>query len=98
MERLSYEMGIDCNLEFLFSFIYKARVENNLTEHEFDHVFLGTTSSQPHPNILEVQAYKWMKPEIVLKNLIVNPEQYTVWFRKILQRVLEEKQNISKHQ
>ncbi|MEG1198654.1 MAG: isopentenyl-diphosphate Delta-isomerase, partial [Algoriella sp.] len=40
--RLQEEMGFDCDLEFKFSFIYKAHLDNNLTEHELDHVFIGT--------------------------------------------------------
>ena len=37
--RLDEEMGMKCDLEFRFSFIYKAKLINGLFEHEFDHVF-----------------------------------------------------------
>ena len=39
--RLKEEMGIETPLYETFSFIYKAELDNNLTEHEFDHVFFG---------------------------------------------------------
>jgi isopentenyl-diphosphate delta-isomerase len=39
--RLMEEMGISTEIEFAFSFLYKAEFENGLTENEFDHVFIG---------------------------------------------------------
>ena len=39
--RLNEEMGMKCKLELKFNFIYKAQLDNNLYEHEFDHVFFG---------------------------------------------------------
>ena len=37
--RLIEEMGIDTSLRKVHDFIYKAELDNDLTEHEFDHVF-----------------------------------------------------------
>ena len=90
IERLEYEMGLKCNLQFLFSFVYKAEVENHLTEYEFDHVFTGTTNSIPSLNTNEVAAYKWMQPQDILQHMAQHPENYTVWFRKLLRKVLSE--------
>ncbi|HTN46327.1 MAG TPA: hypothetical protein VL098_08270 [Flavipsychrobacter sp.] len=42
-ERLQYETGMYCYLNKSFSFIYHTPVENNLIEHEYDHVFVGYT-------------------------------------------------------
>ena len=39
--RLKEEMGIYSNLREIFSFIYYVKFDNNLIEHEFDHVFFG---------------------------------------------------------
>ena len=39
--RLNEEMGMICDLKFKFNFIYKAKLDNNLYEHELDHVFFG---------------------------------------------------------
>ena len=59
-KRLQLEMGIDCNLEWVYSFIYKEKVENNLIEHRFDHIFKGYSDEKPKPNLHEVKDYKWM--------------------------------------
>ncbi len=83
-ERLQYEMGLSCELEKRFSFLYRAAVENNLIEYEFDHVFTGTTDQQPQPNPEEVQAYKWISMEALREDMAARPECYTFWFKKIL--------------
>src|SRR6187397_1234836 len=41
LRRLQEEMGFTTPLSKLFEFKYKAEVENNLIEHEYDHVFIG---------------------------------------------------------
>lgn len=57
---LQLEMEIDCNLEWVYSFIYKEKVENNLIEHRFDRIFKGYSDEKPKPNLHEVKNYKWM--------------------------------------
>ena len=39
--RLVEEMGMTVELEKSFDFIYKKELNKGLTEHEFDHVFIG---------------------------------------------------------
>ncbi|MBS3121722.1 isopentenyl-diphosphate Delta-isomerase [Candidatus Woesearchaeota archaeon] len=39
--RLKEELGFDCEIKEIHSFIYKKAFKNGLTEHEFDHVFVG---------------------------------------------------------
>src|SRR5690606_10801431 len=68
LERLNYEMGLKSNLELVYSFIYYTTVENNLTEHELDHVFVGYSDQNPLPNDDEVQDYKWMNPTEILSD------------------------------
>ena len=41
--RLIEEMGIDTSLRKVHDFIYKAELDNDLTEHEFDHVLYMET-------------------------------------------------------
>src|SRR6478735_7868072 len=40
--RLREEMGFNTALHKAFTFVYKAPFENGLTEHEYDHVFVGS--------------------------------------------------------
>ena len=79
--RLKEEMGFSCELHKAFHFIYNADVGGGLTEHEFDHVFIGYYDEAPKINEGEVMAWKWMSRDLIRKELESQPEKYTVWFR-----------------
>jgi len=81
--RLKEEMGFDCKLEEIFSFIYKAPFDNGLTEHELDHVLIGYYSKNPEINPEEVADFKWMRLEDVKTDMENHPEKYTEWFKII---------------
>lgn len=85
--RLQEEMGFDCELEKAFDFQYKSDVGQGLTEHEFDHVFIGEWSGKPQINPDEVASWKYMKMEDVEKDMLKHPENYTVWFRIAFEEV-----------
>src|SRR5678809_1244437 len=55
--RLQEEMGFTTELVEIFSFIYRAQVENNLVEHELDHVFAGQYERKILPDPHEVSAF-----------------------------------------
>ena len=86
--RLLEEMGFDCELSFSFSFIYKASLDNGLTEHELDHVFIGTFDDEPNLNKDEVMAYRWVEMEDLKKDMSKNPQNYTAWFKIIFDHYL----------
>ncbi len=81
--RLQEEMGFTCELEEVFWFVYKAPFDNGLTEHELDHVMVGTYNGTPAINLEEVAAYKWMSLEEVKQDMSKHPEEYTAWFKII---------------
>lgn len=83
-ERLLYEMGLNCNLQPAFTFRYQAPVENELIEHELDHVFIGTTHEQPAPNPDEVQDYAWVPMDALKAKMKEQPDAFTFWFKMAL--------------
>ncbi|NDP22147.1 MAG: isopentenyl-diphosphate Delta-isomerase [Paludibacter sp.] len=85
--RLSQEMGLQSDLTELFSFIYKEALDNELTEHELDHVFSGISDLAPQLNPDEVVDYKYISFTELNTDVKANPENYTVWFRKIYENV-----------
>ncbi len=87
--RLQEEMGFTTELRELFSFIYKAPFDNGLTEHELDHVMIGSFSAPPVINKEEVENWKWMKPDAVKKDMESNPQEYTAWFKIIFEKFYE---------
>lgn len=95
LERLQHEMGMVCDIEFQFSFLYQAEVENDLIEHELDHVFIGNSNDDPKINPDEVQDYKWISLLDLKKDIENNPLKYTFWFKKALPVLLEKMVKIS---
>lgn len=93
--RLQEEMGFDCALEKLTEFIYKAELDKGLTEHEYDHVFIGKWQGSPDLNPDEVAAFKWMDVDEVEADINANPDNYTVWFKIIYQEFLNHVRHAS---
>ena len=85
--RLMEELGFDCDLKLVQSFIYKAPFDNGLTEHELDHIFKGNFKGEIVPNPEEVSAVRWVEPNLLLQEIERTPEQFTVWFKMILTKV-----------
>jgi isopentenyl-diphosphate Delta-isomerase len=77
--RLFEEMGFDCALREVFSFIYKADLDHGLKEHEFDHVFVGTHTGAVNPNPEEADGFRWASMSVVSEEIAKAPEAYTVW-------------------
>ncbi len=65
-------------------FLYRTELENDLIEHELDYVFIGQHNGQPVINKLEVSDWKFLSLQEIRKDLVRNPEQYTFWFKEIL--------------
>lgn len=84
--RLKEEMGFQTELKEVFSFVYKAPFDNGLTEHELDHVMIGSFNDAPKINPDEVADWKWMLPEDIKRDIDKHPEKYTAWFKIIFER------------
>ena len=87
--RLLEEMGFTTPLKETTSFIYKAPFDNGLTEHELDHILVGTFNGETIINTEEVAAWKWMPLEDVKEDVEKQPELYTAWFKIIFQKFYE---------
>ncbi|TRX57645.1 isopentenyl-diphosphate Delta-isomerase [Fulvivirga sp. M361] len=82
--RLIEEMGIDLQPEFLYKFIYRAHLDQNLIEHELDHVYTAIYDEAPTLNYDEVEDWKFSSIKNVRQSIKSNPEQYTAWFKIIM--------------
>ena len=79
--RLWEEMGMRCDMHEVYTFIYKAPVGEGLTEHEFDHVWIGQSDDIPSINTDEVASWKYMALNDLEKDIELHPEHYTEWFK-----------------
>jgi isopentenyl-diphosphate delta-isomerase len=79
--RLGEELGFSTALENIFSFTYRAEVENGLIEHEFDHVFAGEYEGTISKNPQEVEDLRYEEMDKIALALEQQPQLYTSWFR-----------------
>jgi isopentenyl-diphosphate delta-isomerase len=79
--RLREEMGFDCPLSHAFSFTYRVDLDRGLTEHEYDHVFVGRFDGEPVANPAEASGWRWAAPEALDREIAAAPERFTEWFK-----------------
>ncbi|PWL55776.1 MAG: isopentenyl-diphosphate delta-isomerase [Clostridium cadaveris] len=86
--RLKEEMGFDCDLSEKKTFLYHAKFDNDLIEHELDHIFIGYYNGVPIPNKEEVENWKWISTKDLKKELEAQPDKFTYWFKFSIEDVL----------
>jgi len=92
VRRLAEEMNIKTPLQEIAAFQYTKKVNNELVENEFDHLFVGEfKSEQIDPNPDEVQDWQWMSLSELKQKLEQEPEKFTAWFNDAL-RIFENKE------
>jgi isopentenyl-diphosphate Delta-isomerase len=82
--RLNQEMGIDVQPKFIYKFIYRTNLDQDLIENEMDHVLLGTYDGIPAVNTDEVEDWKFISLDDLKNDIKINPEAYTYWFKLII--------------
>lgn len=86
--RLMEEMGMRCQLEPKFSFVYRADLDHGMIEHELDHVLIGYSDVPPVPNPEEVCETRYIPIPALEADLEAHPEKYTAWFKICFPEVL----------
>lgn len=81
LRRLQEEMGFSTTLQKLFEFVYHAEVENNLVEHEYDHIFTGIYEGDININRSEVADYCYEEMDRIKLVIKEQPAKFTTWFR-----------------
>jgi isopentenyl-diphosphate delta-isomerase len=87
--RLQEEMGFVVPLQPQFSFIYYRELDNDLIEHELDHVVFGKFNGIPAINLEEVASYKYIDKEALIADMNSQPDHYTEWFKICFEEVLK---------
>ncbi|HZG01246.1 MAG TPA: isopentenyl-diphosphate Delta-isomerase [Chitinophagales bacterium] len=82
--RLKEEIGLVTDLTHVYEFVYNAKFENGLVEHEYDHVFHGVTDNAPVANAQEVVDWKYISIAELSKDMSLRPEAYTAWFKILM--------------
>lgn len=77
--KLHQELNLEAAVTFQFKFTYKAALENELWEHEIDHVYFGSSDRHPIPNRAEVKDWKYISMDKLERELKSWPERYSQW-------------------
>lgn len=91
--RLMEEMGFTTPIKKILHFTYQVKFDNGLTEHEYDHVFVGIYNGQIKLNKSEVHDYTFKSMPTIQEELQHHPHQYTEWFKIVFPKVMDWWQN-----
>ena len=79
--RLQEELGFTCPLTPITTVCYTLKLEKNLWELEYTHVFKGMYENTFHPDPEEVCEIKWVPPHVLRQDVLTHPTHYARWFR-----------------
>lgn len=79
--RLVEELGFSCSLTPITHVCYTLKLEKDLWELEYTHVFKGHYGGGIVPNPEEVCEIKWITSEDLRHHVLNYPNQYARWFR-----------------
>ncbi len=77
--RLAEETGIQCEVIHLTSFVYREDY-GELSEYEFDHVFIGEYAGAFTCNEEEAEEMKYVNMGELAEDMTANPKKYAAWF------------------
>jgi isopentenyl-diphosphate Delta-isomerase len=79
--RLHEELGLRCQLHFLFKFEYQAQFDATGSEHELCSVFIGRCTGPVRADPREIVAWRWIDPESLAAELArAGGATFTPWF------------------
>ncbi len=81
--RLEVEFGFSTVLQKIGTAQYDLPLDNDFSEREFDHIFLGRYDGPVTPNPYEIDDYKWVHSSVLAQDIYGNAEKYVPWLPKI---------------
>ncbi|WP_449315012.1 isopentenyl-diphosphate Delta-isomerase [Rubneribacter sp.] len=89
--RLFQELGIPAgrvrDLREVLSFSYRTDFESGLSEHEFDHVLVGSYGGPFDPDPQEVADLRWVSIRQLREEVRAHPERFAYWFLEAFEKV-----------
>jgi isopentenyl-diphosphate delta-isomerase len=85
--RLQQELGMACDLRYLFKFQYHAHYQDLGAEHELCWVYVGQTDAPVRANASEVAAWRFVSPAALDAEMRSEPGHFTPWLKLEWQRL-----------
>jgi len=86
--RLMEELGFACPVDYIFKFQYKADYDERYGENEIDHVFMGIYGGPIKPDKDEIDEWRFLPIEALIRDVEKQPHLYTPWFINALPEVI----------
>lgn len=90
VRRLKEELGLETELRYLFRFQYQAKFEDKGSENELCSVYVGRSDAVPQINETEIMDWKYISITDLNRDLLLNPQIYTPWFKMEWERMTRE--------
>ena len=88
--RLSEELGFTCKLKVVDKFTYQEKYKDRGAEKEVCTTLIGEYDGEVHPVADEVAEVKWMSIKDLKKEMVDNPDMYTIWFKIAIDRLIDQ--------
>ena len=88
--RLKEELGITCDLKYLFKFCYQAKFGAEGSEYEYCWVYVGRSDDTIQVNRNEIASWCYVKPTTLDRLLSTYPHRFTPWFQIEWQRIMRD--------
>ena len=88
--RLGEELGMQCELDYLFKFQYQAQFDEEGAENELCWVYAGHSDTPPVVNVNEISALRYISPAALDQEMASQPQAFTPWFRIEWERLRRE--------
>ena len=80
--RLSDELNIAAELEYVYQFCYQAKYSSAGSENELCHVYLGNVSGELRPNDSEIESIRFVPAKELDLELASTPREFTPWLKQ----------------
>jgi len=88
--RIKEELGVDCDLQYLYKFIYRAEFAEVGTEYENCWVYAGRFKGELNIDEQEVSATRLVTPDELTAEIDTNGKNYSPWLKLEWERIRKE--------
>lgn len=88
--RLTEELGFSCQLEVVDRFLYREKYQDIGAENEVCTTLIGQYNGDIQPIPDEVADFKWISIDDLTNDIVQHPDDYTIWFKIALDRLIAQ--------
>ncbi len=79
--RIEEELGVNCELKYLYKFVYHAEFADVGSEYENCWVYIGYFDGELDADTNEIADWRFVSPEQLSEDIAANPDIYSPWLK-----------------